>query len=886
MPTALSMKEDNMKKTTLYRALSVALALVVLVGVLATVAFADGYKGKLRDAQNYLSAAEAASTVAVKEEKLRVLSDYLNSTPVDPAEEGYADMIERYGAQIALVAKPLLDAAIAEETNGHLAYSLAAQRLLGFLEMNALGLYGTAYASFAAELDEFMADYEAACKAARDAVEASTPFSDYDLSVWRDYTFNEGDSYTAPGKQAAGNFLDREYRYGNGYYTIRYSTAGHSYMTYAITDVTYGFVLEVDVTSYGKIPSAGITFENGSVTVNGTKVYPHFMRVDKDGNLCDNNKNILAQNVVRPGQWTHLAVVLEPEEFRYHYFVNDVHVGSADAKVNGFTYAQHTMRIGVNDSAGEYSIDNYKLYPGSNPRTFDRFEVSTDEELFKIYVASFGSTERSVADKVDAYDKATLLLSNYWDEAKQTYKTDDATLRTAVDTYRAYDVEQVRKEYYDSNRDTFIAYVDVLASIARSLDSIDARNAAINDIDTFTGKFGNKMTKDDAYREAQAIVEAAQEQIDSDKAALNFIDEMSKLSSAGNSAKMQSVLGRAEGYFANVDTSTFGLEGFEALDAARDAYDDAPNVIAAKVRAENSEAIIGYSKLLAGYPDEESWKANAETVEKYVLRVRDILYSGNYEDDFNGVASALAVYEPVNAYFYGLLQDKHIAYIEAQIERYVDSDTYVLRLGAVSAVRAYVAKNDIDYENAELAALIAVVDTYYNELEVQREDYAAVLKQNSAFFINIVTKMTLAKDYQTLASLRDEAYVYYYAIDASVEGCAEAIEYYDRVSDAINVSIESAARFADRVAMLVNAVDDNQLYEMLVECAYYGDLVEYGVDGYAQTLAEYNAARDAYMSDRAVANNEIAATVSAALSERTEYCIKGFLTAVYELLFA
>ena len=76
------------------------LIISLLIGAVCLIVSAEGYTGRVKNAEQYLQNAAAADDLAVKEEKLALVAKYLSAYPVDPKSYGYDEFVKSYAAEV------------------------------------------------------------------------------------------------------------------------------------------------------------------------------------------------------------------------------------------------------------------------------------------------------------------------------------------------------------------------------------------------------------------------------------------------------------------------------------------------------------------------------------------------------------------------------------------------------------------------------------------------------------------------------------------------------------------------------------------------------------------------------------------------------------------
>ena len=877
--------EINMKRSVkILITLCVLSAIAVCAGFAV---FAESYTGTVAELSAKITAAENASAISAKASALDAVAQYLSSKPVDPQAEGYADAKARLDRQVIIVGNSY--ALECDVSLGSARNVIKVNQLKAFLKKFTVSESTPGYDDFKYNCDSAIADQLKLEADTRLANEAKLDVSEYELPIMmnvQDYTTRK-DMPTIGN--LSSNFLGIESNKDgdNAYLTIRYTVQSHTFGVYNITNNKNGFVIEFDFTTFGQIPPSGVRFENGSVTnSNNVLVYPHYFDIDKNGNVIDGIGNTLITSAIVPGEWVHFALCYNPVSFTYSLYMNEQFLGEWTALVSGGTYSMSKFRFGRNNNSGEFSIDNFTSYEGTGPRTHDRMESMSDSEKFLFYSAVFIDGTNKIATRNTAYQYASELIALFYDEANQQYLTEDASVRAAVDKYLAFDYEELISVYKSENLKEYIALVNKLTAIARRMDNIGNRETAVSEIENFVKINEGMILTNDQYRAAELIVSDAADAIAKDKVIDQFVLKMQKFDRSTTLASMQRHYEAAkEFYNEGLDLSVLDAEGYESFKAAYASYVDAGERVAQATREFNSEKIVACVGLLAEFDTEEEWIANYDYINGYVLIVRNELRANNYDPAFPGLEDAIAIFTPIDDYFYLDLQKQHIAFISAELERFRSTEAYIERLGICALITSYVERNDIDYTNEEIAVLLNTHQTYIGEVEIQKDDYHTVLTQNSAYFINLVNLMQTKSGYAEVKPIFDEAYEYYYALDAAAEGAREAIAIFDSYKEALALIESSSQQFIAAVALLDPDASADILYARLVVCCDYARYVDTGIDGVSEALEIYTEIYNDYNGIVSAANSDLSAAGVVVGSVRAFVGLSPIVAAIIKLIF-
>ena len=248
---------------------------------------------------------------------------------------------------------------------------------------------------------------------------------------------------------------------------------------------------------------------------------------------------------------------------------------------------------------------------------------------------------------------------------------------------------------------------------------------------------------------------------------------------------------------------------------------------------------------------------------------------------------------------------QHITTIQEQLDKYVATEAYINKVGVCAIVKEYLGENDIAVYNTnmtpEVAAavadeieklnqLIIIYNVYNDELVLQENDYKAVLEQNTYYFINTVNNMSAVLNYADLKPLFDKATGYYYNIDSDGEEAAAAVEKYIAYREQLKAWETNGAIFIGHVEGLAAAEQlsgierEDAIYAVLVNCMSYVDLVDEGVAGVADAMADYEAALAAYNAELDTVNADISESAKITVAVRTR-SISNIVLAIVSKIF-
>ncbi len=788
-----------------------------------------------------------------------------------------------------------------------------------------------------AEFDELSAAHDRAVKINYEKLDGENIINDYDLPVFftEDWeacragmTGNDlggrWDVQLKGTKNQAGIEVDEN---NNRYYVHRYLEKDSPAASYAqITLSTYkvsaseGLVFEFDVATMGDMPALGIQIEPGGYNMpDGSRVFPaNYFFADGEGNIRAKGVGgeILLPNAFVKGEWLHIVIVFEPNEFVYKLYVAGEYIGQYDAKYSGQTYDHSKLAFrlsGQSSTYGEIAYDNISIYSGTSYRQRDKFESMTADEQFLYYVNYMNDESKTLASQYLAYQRAEEALSNYWTYDEEngvgSYTENAATeeLKAAVDNYLAFDVEKLLVEVRKLNLAEYIKLVEAIANLERNMDNAKTRLAEAEKVASFANKNnglidlvidGNNNDQPD-YTEYNLIYQRIVREATYDGNAEAFIRYINKFENAPTLATKERHYAKAKDLVGNngIDISLItnetapGRENFLDLIAAYEIYLNADAIVYELMKENNSNKIVNCVDRLSGYVTEEDWLANREEMEKYLNILKPIILEVGidgqpaYDSTYKGVKDAVLYFNNAYSFFYALHQDEHVAYISGKLDQVLGTETYIEKIGYVSQIERYINKNELNYKDERIVNLLNNLETCKAELLLREEDYGKILNQNAVYFVNIVERMRTAETYSEQKKYFDEATLLYYYIDASVEGAEKAVAIYDEYKINLDRKAESSITFIESVAIYKACQTEDEKYAALVECYGSAQFVEMSYEGAKEAMDEYLAAYDAYVNYVNAVNEEVTLTGNAVGSLRINSGIFTVIAVIIKKIF-
>ena len=897
-------------------------------------AMESAYALCMSTASGYLSKVSANDADAAYENMMKA-DELLGAFAIPEDTDGFEDVKASYDAALVKAAGAVvgtLDANI-ETTRTTAVNKIAVNKAKNIFE-NCIP-YGdeSLLAGVEAQFAPLLEAHERATAANYAALDNKNYISNYDLPTY----FSEDWQSSRVGLES--NFVGSKWNVqllgsknkigtgmeddGNIYMMHKILDADNPTSSYAQIGLTNfhadkGLVIEFDITTFGEMPENGMFFETGSV--GGAYFPPHYFAVNGNGDICKNDKTtVVLPGAIVKGQWLHIAIVLEPEEFIYELYVEGQFITTYDAKYEGKTRYDHTKvafrMSGEKGHYGEIAIDNLKIYAGNAYRIHDKLTSMTPDELFVYYVNYLNNDANPISERNVAYRTVAEDLSKYWvytnEETGEGYYTDLANsnpkIKEAVDIYLAFDLDELIVRIKSQNIVKFADLVTEFEGMTRTYDTIiDRANkaTAISDFLTKTGDMIDRYVDNNNngvsdYSEFNTKYTALSNQVKYDENAILFVRYMDRFEQASTLTAKERYYTRADELVDNgeIDMSIINnpdhpeRDAFQNLVDAYAKYLESDAALYKLTKQNNAYKIVVCMNQINNYVTVEQWIEHSDEMNKYLGIVKDIVLGSDangeplYDTSYAGIKDAVAFFNDAYSYFYAILQDEHVAYIGDILDRIQNTDSYIEKIGMVSAIDRYIATNDINYNDARLVTLLNNLDTCKSELELRKEDYAYVLIQNSVYFVNLVEKMRTSDTYGDQKAYYESAALLYFNIDATVEGAANAINIFDEYTDKLRVIEESSIDFINAVGIYQACQTEDEKYAALVECYYNAQFVELSYEGAEEAMAAYTAAYNEYMGYAEAVNADLLQSGNAVGSFRANCGITVIVAIIVKKIF-
>ena len=904
----------NLKKILILVLLVCALAVGLVIG-----AFAEDYTGTIEELNAKVDGLQGNSTSLSSFDSVAA---YLAT--VDPASDGYSEAVAALNAKALLAARAYLDLVASETVESTARNQIALNNFNALIKLDVFDTESAEYAALMADAEARIKLQEDAKEANRQAMLAEATLESYGYATMYNTDFSDGKNPFPTLGNPGSSIVSTD-----GKLTINYdrnSAATNTYVqgSYVSGFTSKGVVIDFDFATFGNfVGGNGFHLEGGGHEALGDgdtskvsekwssglpKIYASYFKIEANGNLrgADNSSDgakVFIQNTITKGEWLHYTIIFNNENFTYSLYCEYEHIATYSAKVHGFHYNLSAIRFAGSTNSGEWSIDNLQVYQGTALRELGMFDRMTNEEKF-VYYANYYTNDAStdILGRYTAQKSVDELIGLYSDEegnfkpfeqgelSTEEYEALLAKVQTAYEKVAGFDNSGFINHLKESNRDIFIGYVNDAAAITRELNSanIETRKKAVSKIEEFILSTDGIVDDNDAYKAAFNVYAEIQRQRYADENTLVFNKYMEVYSKIETLTALRKYYKLAYAIFNDasypLDPADTELPGFEAFAAAYELYSHAEARIESVERDQNSKKIISCYEIVSVYAP-EVWEENYDFINPYVVMIRQTIKDDYFNYDHEGIDETIAAFAPMDEFFYGLLQEVHIAEITARLDYVYNNDAYIEKMGTLSYITRYLENNDIDRTRPEMATLITNYQTALEELEFRREDYETVLDQNASYFVALVEKMRISNDFNEKRELHAMASGFYFAINANYPGAKEAIAVFDEHTIYFENGERSSNLFLDAVVILRAAETNEEKYAALVDCYIYSIDAVLTYTGVAEAMEYYTAEYNAY-NGSATATIEVIENIGVAVGSVRANCgVSSIIAVIIKKIF-
>ena len=833
-------------------------------------------------AELYLTECENAETAPLKHVALDGIEEVLRVYA--PA------MSEEFGIKVDnanYACANLYLAAIDPDTLGVAQLGANVRQLRAFLKDHAFAVSeGREY--FHVEYTEKLERYEAAYEAQKTLTQNHAYSNDYSSTIRINLPFDEpgigslkpenyivnGEPITYIGEDCHCGFFtnpngreDHDEDCGNKYYTVRFDKERTHFRTVAlVTNITNSMVFECDFTTFDKLPDDLMSFDDLG-QAEGVSWDISYFSVAPNGDIVNkrNANEVLVSGAVVPGEWTHFSIVVDylTNEAKlyvdYELVATSINLESKNG--HGYYYSPYMIRIGgtPKTAGSSFSIDNVRLYSGYAPRELDWYNGLPDAEKFIYNVSQLLNEDIPATGRREYHITAGMGLPMFYSNGEYSFDAalpENAKLKEAVDTYNSFELEPLLKEIEDDNLDLLRLWYKKVADIKKGETTIAKRTYWLAQYDSFAGTHSDSVTANDEYFAMVEHIASIRAELSMENQAKTFAAAVQSFyTSAAYSRKVAS-FEEAQQLYPTIDMSYLAeVELYPSFYEALGKYDSMAEVLYEYTQIENSKRLLACLTFISKYDTEESWIKNFDEINGYVVMARRIIAEGVYDVYYSNLADLLAMFEPMDDFFYEKLQELHIEHIKEQLALYEKSTFYFEQYGILRAIQVYVDGNDIDYDNEELVALIDETAAKLEALTVGDADYDALLVENSRLFVEKCKNLTGSQDYLTMKRALAEASVYFYNMDVADANAQDALAIYIMREKEIRAIEAYVEEFASEVFKLTS--DEGDFLENVISAHVYVDNICKDVPGATALIEQYNAKLAEYDADVTAQNNEI-----------------------------
>ena len=715
--------------------------------------------------------------------------------------------------------------------------------------------------------------------------------------------------YAAPGDNS------------NYYYTVNYdyNTLGADvYNSINLMSATEaylaekGIVMEFDVTVFPRedgssgAPDVPVKYQllnNLNAMADG---YIHFFSIENDPG--DATKFMFkagsGAKSFDQGTWVHVTIQYVPADAAYYVYAgNDEGDGrQCFAKVNsvassGINVLPIGIRAGVTQAKkGQVSIDNfiaYQSYSVRNPYLYER--LNSERKLEMLVDALLDETTPS--------NIKNTVMNAVNDELLPVFCNGDEFLPSASENAR--ELVTTYKTYIEANKDAIVAeaklmnlreyqaFIQKLDEEPRSLLDFKNREKIMSDIAEFLENCGDVMATDhEEYAIAVANHDALLAEYAYDLLVKEFVNAATKFTNAkqlGSIVTMKKRLLQAEEAFAVLGTAPTPEmyadhpKTSESVANALSVLEGGYGLVEEMEKDANTTRFIGIVDKIS-QTSVADWENDDGTIEALWLLALNIKSEGYYTYGMD-FAEADMRFSEVNAFFWDKIQQTHIEVLQAKIATFNDVN-YIDKEGVCAFIDTYLQKhkNEIDFESAEIKAVIDLNEQYKSKLPDYEKNYKDLLVSNTAAFLSIVKEMDGVTSYTELKEIYERATVYYYAMNLTGEDVMAAMAAYEQAGLELEEMEYASAMYLLAINGITGNTGDDEKYAALYTCSLFADMIDDTYEGVANAKIKYAQLRSEYSSYSDEANECVIGAMDVACSVRS-FCSFGDLMQVLINLF-
>ncbi len=785
----------------------------------------------------------------------------------------------------------------------------------------------TIYEDISIEISKMSATLDKALEVAKEAAQKNANFNDYNLGYQMNYDMENGKAYTTSlaNNSDQGCKVNIKSEPGNKYASVEYApnTSGQ-YFNVTKFDSSSSFVLEFDlmapdvennfstfylnatewginhVKNYGEVSKARVTSKFIAFDENGMLKYiaGDYSNKRDDQGFPNYQEGVDDPIYLESGQWMHISIIVDVVKYEVELVINYTSLGRKPLIVAGSSTGEEDTcnftELRFQGSGNTtYCYDNLRIYTGNSYRDPERFTSKTDAELFNFYVDYAADDTNSTVNRISAYYSASGLI-------------DKATSEEHKKKFTKISVDEILASAQIHYREELVKLAEPLKDGAVTTANYSEKETAIAALRAYIKTNQAYMDQSsDWFGEINDLVLAAEAQIEWVQNLISYADSLPLFQRAPTLTALKKHAATADKYYklCNLDDpAALALANEDAVikdviaqlklndDVALVIGDDIgkyhnvymPARIQLQTYTENAQKLIECVDAIellvpAGTaPDKfnevllQKAQENVDYVNGYMVAMRPVVVSEEYDEEYPGIEETLAVYNLLDEMFYKIVQEAHYVLLEEQIARYKATNSYIERAGICTYIENYIAANSVDILSQRGALINYTVSVYKAELVTYKGEYEAILEANTNSFISLVERMKAYTSYGELKPLYTEAIEnYYYNMNVDSDAAKAAIETFAIYEQMIQDWELSSKLFIDYSANLKSARRPAQIYRALVNCAKYVDGANTEVEGVNNALKVYEEKLADYNESIAATNGDISASIDIVCSVRT-----------------
>ena len=624
------------------------------------------------------------------------------------------------------------------------------------------------------------------------------------------------------------------------------------------------------------------------------------------------------EDVIVPGRWTNVALAFNGSNA--DLYIDYEYVGTLkrtfEMTITGLV--QIRARVNGSNDMG-FAWDNIVIYRGTTPRQLDKFDTMSDEDKFVFFGDYLSQEGGTVTAKMFAYSEMEAALGYYFvidPEHEGSHIDGDGNvvggafvlgisddIKNAVKQYFSFDYEEALEQYKEDNVKGYVSLVDEFCALERRYDTIGKRTNAKNDILDYV----RALSADDGEPiyinvDSAAFQEAENRYTDYVQLLENDIESL-KFVSAMESYKLLTKYNKKYTQFLNADQilnsitidESITAAGETRLTAAYALYNNAPAELEDLLYKENTKNLAMYISYTKQFDTIESWEERYDELSYPISKAREIINTGKYYkegsyDAYGDISELIDWYNLINDYFYDALQLEHIDYIEKLHAKYMNTESYMEKLGICTEAERYLTEEDIDPTNERLQQLSERNKEYLLQIRELEGSYTVQRDNNTERFVALTKKLEATDSYNQIVEYLDEILVYYYSMtvgatdDVTEEEFAYADEVYRYYIEYEKKIVECSRDFIILCAGLTEERKLSEIYGILSDMFEIKEYISEEIDGVSAALEKYESAYSAYEAKAAPVRSDVSEIERAIVSLRANCDSKAIMYLFVSLL--